>query len=77
MLILTRRLEERIYIGDDIVITMLDIEGNRVKLGFDAPKSVNILREEVRNQKLSAKKALNTTAEDDEDENEGNWRQTG
>ncbi len=48
MLILTRRSNERIFIGDDIVLSVLAIEGNRVKLGIDAPKDVSILREEIR-----------------------------
>ena len=48
MLILTRRSNERIFIGDDIVLSILAIEGNRVKLGIDAPKDVAILREEIR-----------------------------
>jgi len=47
MLILTRRIDERIFIGDDITLCVLDIEGNRVRLGLDAPKNVAILREEV------------------------------
>lgn len=47
MLILTRRVDERIFIGDDITLCVLDIEGNRVRLGLEAPKSVAILREEI------------------------------
>ena len=47
MLILTRRVDERIFIGDDITLCVLDIEGNRVRLGLEAPKDVAILREEV------------------------------
>ena len=47
MLILTRRVNERIFIGDDITLCVIDIEGNRVRLGLDAPKNVAILREEV------------------------------
>lgn len=47
MLILTRKLGERITIGDDIVITLLDIKGSQVKLGIHAPKSINIHREEI------------------------------
>ena len=47
MLILTRKLGERIYIGDDIIITLLEIKGSQVKLGIDAPKHVNIHRHEV------------------------------
>lgn len=52
MLILTRRSNERIFIGDDIVLSILAIEGNRVKLGIDAPKDVPILREEIRSVPL-------------------------
>jgi len=47
MLILTRRVDERIFIGEDITLCVLDIEGNRVRLGLEAPKDIAILREEV------------------------------
>ena len=53
MLILTRRVDERIFIGDDITLCVLDIEGNRVRLGLEAPKHVAILREEI-HQKYAA-----------------------
>jgi len=47
MLILTRRVDERIFIGDDITLCVLDIEGNRVRLGLEAPRDIAILREEI------------------------------
>lgn len=47
MLILTRKWNERIFIGDDIVLVVLGIENNRVKLGIEAPGDVTILREEI------------------------------
>ncbi len=47
MLILTRKLGERINIGDDIVITLVEIKGSQVKLGVDAPKSIAIHRHEI------------------------------
>lgn len=47
MLILTRRVDERIFIGDNITLCVLDIEGNRVRLGLEAPKEIAILREEI------------------------------
>ncbi len=47
MLILTRGLEESIRIGDDIVITVSAIEGGQVKLAFQAPDEVTILRQEL------------------------------
>ena len=46
MLILTRKRGERIIIGD-IVITMLEINGNQARLGFEAPIEIAIHREEV------------------------------
>ena len=48
MLVLTRRIEEEIIIGDDIRVTVLAIQGNTVRLGFTAPRSVRIMRPEVR-----------------------------
>ena len=47
MLILARKSNESINIGDDIVITVLSIEGGTVKLGVEAPKEVKLLRGEV------------------------------
>jgi carbon storage regulator len=47
MLILTRRIDERIIIGDNIKVTVLGIRGNQVKLGVDAPKDISVHREEI------------------------------
>ncbi len=47
MLILTRKLGERITIGDDIVITLLEIKGTHAKLGIEAPKGISIHRQEI------------------------------
>jgi len=47
VLVLTRRVGEKIVIGEDIVITVLKIEGNSVKIGIEAPRHVKILREEL------------------------------
>lgn len=51
-LCLTRRLGQKILIGDDIVITLASIDGNKVRLDIVAPKSVAVDREEVRKDKL-------------------------
>jgi carbon storage regulator len=47
MLVLTRRLGEAITIGEQIKITVVDIDGNQVKLGVEAPRSIEIYREEL------------------------------
>ncbi|MFW6386519.1 MAG: carbon storage regulator CsrA [Bacillota bacterium] len=47
MLILTRNKEEKIMIGDNIVITVLDVAGDKVQLGIDAPREIEVHREEV------------------------------
>jgi len=47
MLILTRKLGEKINIGDDISVTLLEIKGAQVKIGIQAPKSIGIHRNEI------------------------------
>jgi carbon storage regulator len=47
MLVLTRKVDESITIGDTIVITVLAIEGEKVKIGIAAPREMVILRQEV------------------------------
>ena len=47
MLILTRRIGESLVIGDQITVTVLNIKGNQIRLGIDAPKDVPVHREEV------------------------------
>lgn len=47
MLVLTRKKDEAIQIGEDIEVTVLAIEGDRVKLGIRAPRHVDIHRREV------------------------------
>ncbi len=47
MLVLTRRADESIAIGDSIVVTVLAVEGDRVKLGISAPRDILILRQEM------------------------------
>lgn len=47
MLVLTRRVGESIVIGNDVTVTVLDVRGDQIRLGIDAPKHVPIHREEV------------------------------
>jgi len=47
MLVLSRRVGERLMIGDDVVLTILEVRSDGVRLGIDAPRSVVINRAEV------------------------------
>jgi len=47
MLVLTRKSGEQIHIGQDITITVVDVGGNRIRLGIDAPEAVSIFRAEL------------------------------
>ncbi|MFD5276382.1 carbon storage regulator CsrA [Pseudarthrobacter sp. NPDC058362] len=47
MLVLTRKVDEKILIGDDIVITVLESRGDVVRIGIEAPRGITIQREEV------------------------------
>jgi carbon storage regulator len=47
MLVLSRQRDETIMIGDDIEITVVDVRGDKVRLGINAPKSVQVHRKEV------------------------------
>ncbi|HRX78004.1 MAG: carbon storage regulator CsrA [Planctomycetaceae bacterium] len=47
MLVLSRHRDESIMIGDDVVITIVDIRGDKVRLGIDAPQHIPVHRQEV------------------------------
>lgn len=47
MLVLSRRVGERLVIGNDIVVTVLDVRSDGVRLGIDAPRDVKITRAEI------------------------------
>ena len=47
MLILSRKIDEKIRIGDDIIITLIEVHGDQVKIGVEAPKHVKVFRQEV------------------------------
>ena len=50
MLILTRKVGERLMIGDDIAVTVLSVKGNQVRVGVQAPSSIAVHREEIYNR---------------------------
>ncbi|MBT8069698.1 MAG: carbon storage regulator CsrA [Xanthomonadales bacterium] len=59
MLILTRRVGEKLIIDGDITITLAGIRGNQIRLGIEAPKEVTIYREEIYNRIEDGRKSLN------------------
>ena len=50
MLILTRKIGESLMIGDDVTVTVLEVKGNQVRIGINAPKHVAVHREEIFNR---------------------------
>ena len=50
MLVLSRKAGQKIYIGPDITVSILEVTGKFVRIGVEAPDSVNILRDEVKEQ---------------------------
>ena len=47
MLILTRRIGEELFLGDEIEVVVLDVNRNQVKIGIKAPRELTVLREEL------------------------------
>jgi carbon storage regulator len=47
MLVLSRKINETILIGDDVKVTLLAVDGDKIKLGIDAPQHIKIFREEL------------------------------
>lgn len=64
MLVLTRRTGESIVIGNDIVVTVLEVRHDQVRIGIDAPRNVQVHREEVFNQVLRENTAAVASAAD-------------
>ena len=48
MLVLTRKLSQTVLIGDDVRVTVVRLEGGQVRLGIDAPRSITVLRAELK-----------------------------
>jgi carbon storage regulator len=64
MLVLSRKTNESIVIGDNIVITVVDIRGDKVRLGIVAPKEIAVHRREVYD-KIRSPEASKTVSHDD------------
>lgn len=57
MLILSRKINEKIIIGDDISISIIEVRGDQVKIGVEAPRSVKVFRKEVHDAIMAENKA--------------------
>ncbi|MCL4533653.1 MAG: carbon storage regulator CsrA [Bacteroidetes bacterium] len=57
MLVLVRKCDESIVIGGDIVVTILGVDGDRIKLGINAPREISILRQELCDEVVSQNRA--------------------
>ena len=55
MLVLTRKPMEKLFIGDDICVTVVRIEGGQVRLGIDAPREVAVVRSELVPERLGTR----------------------
>ena len=64
MLVLTRRANQSIMIGHDIVVTVLEVRGDQVRLGIRAPRSIDVHREEVFANLQQANQAAARSARD-------------
>jgi carbon storage regulator len=62
MLVLTRRANQSIMIGSDVVVTVLEVRGDQVRIGIDAPRSISVHREEVFRELEAANRAAASPA---------------
>ena len=64
MLIITRRPGEKIMLGDDIVVHIMEIVGNTARIGIEAPRSIPVYREEIWNVVREENRAVAGAATD-------------
>ncbi len=72
MLVLSRQKDESIIIGDDVEITIVDVRGDKVRLGINAPRSISVHRKEIyeaiQREKAQAKSKEQAKSEEQSDE---------
>ncbi len=61
MLVLSRKLGEKIVIGDNIVITVVKIDRNQIRVGIEAPQDIPVYREEILPARVDATERAGTT----------------
>jgi carbon storage regulator len=62
MLILSRKVNEKIMIGDDVSVSIIEVRGDQVRLGVDAPRNVKVFRQEVFDAIMAENKAAAESA---------------
>ncbi len=63
MLILTRRVGEKLVIGENVIVTVLGVKGNQIRIGIDAPSEIQVHREEIF-KRIQAERGLLDQAQD-------------
>lgn len=63
MLVLSRRKGESVIIGDNVTVTVVDVRGDQIRLGIDAPRSVKVYREEVYRQVVAENEAASRSVD--------------
>ncbi len=63
MLVITRKLDEGITIGDNVELTVLEISKDRVKIGINAPKEVKVFRTELKTLRQTNEQSANASGE--------------
>lgn len=64
MLVLSRKPGQSLYIGDDVKITVVEVKGNQVRVGIEAPASIRVYREEIYLQILEENRSAAALSED-------------
>ncbi|MDR0443718.1 MAG: carbon storage regulator CsrA [Treponema sp.] len=62
MLILSRKVNEKVMIGDEITVSIIEVRGDQVRIGIDAPKKVKVFRQEVFDAIKAENKAASASA---------------
>jgi carbon storage regulator len=58
VLVLTRRVGEKLVIGENVTVTILGVKGNQIRIGIDAPRDIQVNREEIYQRILREQKAI-------------------
>ncbi|MBE0534236.1 MAG: carbon storage regulator CsrA [Phycisphaerae bacterium] len=79
MLVLSRQKDESIIIGDDVEITIVDVRGDKVRLGINAPRSISVHRKEIYDaiQREKAQKTREDTGEAEPNDRASKEAKTG